>query len=160
MPLLRHATSSFPFTHWVDGLTRWEGKDHIIRLQASGDCITAQVCVAKASISMRLQPIPRSKQALVSTQCENQPSLDSAAGEGVARSQPCGEYLGGGPPVLSFDFPGGLPWLSTHSSLKLGSVPVMFPPILWSAVLDQCGDIREEVSILGLDLTKTKADHI
>lgn len=41
-----------------------------------------------------------------------------------------------------------------------GSIAVVFPWVLWTEVLDQCGDVRVEVSVLGLDLTKTKADHI
>lgn len=85
LPLLRHGTPAFPFTlgSWSDQVGR---KDRIIRLQASGDASQLRCVSFKASISGRAPPFP-----MMSMLYENQPSLGSAADEGVARFQPCGE---------------------------------------------------------------------
>lgn len=90
LPLLRHGTPASPFTlgSWSDQVGR---KDRIIRLQASSDESQLRCASFKASISSRAPPFPRSKQALMSMLYENQPSLGSAADEGVARFQACGE---------------------------------------------------------------------
>lgn len=109
---------SFPFTlgRWSDQVGR---KDHIIRLQASGDCITAQVCPLKPASLAGLSLSPGQSRLWWVLNVRTSLSLDSAAGEGVARSQPCGEntcvedHLS-----CPFRFPRRTLWPSTHAPLS------------------------------------------
>lgn len=118
----------------------------------SGECLLATLSPASGqSGSGDFSTLE--KRTLVRMHHEEEPSLGSGTDGCIAVFHSCRKitWMGTTCPVFPY-LSGRLPSLSVPDSTA-----VVFPRVLF---LYQQGDVRVEACVLGLDVTRTKADHI